>query len=164
MKGYLLSIIGTVILSSVLTAILPNGKTTELIKSITRIACILTIVAPVLRFFHAGNLSFREENLNEIFSQEVINQQNGFIEYYSEMRIRETERALEQELLEKYKAKVSVTLRYERQIEWLDEKYETERIKITQILVRGREDMEENVWLEMLEYLRKNYCSEVLIE
>ena len=50
MNEYVLSVIGTVLIASVLTAILPEGKTSGIIKGITRLVCVVAIVAPVVSF------------------------------------------------------------------------------------------------------------------
>lgn len=165
MNEYLLCVIGTVIVSAILTAILPEGKTLGLVKTITRLACILAIVSPVLRFLRVGELTFGGmENSKEIFSQSVIEGEEAFIEYYSEMRIRETERALESELSEKYGLDTEVTLLCEKQTERVDGKYISNRIKIKEIRVKLKKSSNEEVLKKMWEYLTKNYCSEVLIE
>ena len=165
LSEYLLCVIGTVIVSAILTAILPEGKTSGLIKTITRLACILAIVSPVLRFLRVGELSFGGmENSKEIFSQSVIEGEEAFIEYYSEMRIRETERALERELSERYGLDTEVTLLCEKQTETVDGKYPSNRIKIKEIRVKLKKLSNEEVLKKMWEYLKKNYCSEVLIE
>lgn len=165
MNEYLLSVIGTVILSAVLTAILPEGRTLGVVKAVARLACVLAIVAPVLNFFRSGNLSaFGEKNSDRIFSESVIEAEETFIEYYSEMRIRETERALELELSEKYSVEAEVALAYKRQEERVDGRYASDKIKITGIHVKLKEKSNEEVLQKMWEYLTKNYCSEVLIE
>lgn len=165
LNEYLLCVIGTVIVSAILTAILPEGKTLGLVKTITRLACILAIVSPVLRFLRVGELTFGGmENSKEIFSQSVIEGEEAFIEYYSEMRIRETERALESELSEKYGLDTEVTLLCEKQTERVDGKYISNRIKIKEIRVKLKKSSNEEVLKKMWEYLTKNYCSEVLIE
>ena len=158
MNGYLLSIAGVVILSAILSAILPSGKTSGLIKSVMRTACILAIISPIVTFFRSGSLSVGGiKNSDMIFSQSVIEQEQAFIHYHSEMRISETEKALEKEIFERFSVETDVALSWE---------FETDNdaIKITQIrvILTGQRDGEvlKNMW----EYLTKNYCSEVLIE
>ena len=155
MNAYLLSILGTVLLSTILTAILPNGKTTQLIRMITRLVCILAIISPILSFFKTGSLSLEKEVFSDFFSDSVIEEEASFIEYYSQLRIRETEDALERELFEKYAVEGEVTLTYER-VE--------DKIRITQMCVVLQEMQEEEVLQSMWEYLTKKYCKEVLIE
>ena len=158
MSGYLLSIAGVVILSAILSTVLPNGKTSGLIKSVMRMACILAIISPIVTFFRTGSLSVSGvKNSDAIFSQSVIEQEQAFIHYHSEMRIAETEKALEKEILQQFSVEVSVDLSW---------KFETgyDAIKITKIHVVSMEEKDGEVLKKMWEYLTKNYCSEVLIE
>ena len=156
MSKYLLSIIGTVLLSAFLTAILPDGKTNGVIKAVARLACTLAIIAPILQFFQSGTAAFVEVKKTEtIFSQSVIDAEESFIHYYSELRIRETEKALTQDIAEKYGIEVSVS------IDW---KKEEKEIFLEKIYVNTMEQQNEEALKNMWEYLTKNYCSEVLIE
>ena len=165
MSGYLLSIIGTILIATFITAILPEGKTSGIIKSMTRLACILAIVSPVLNFFRSGSLSFgKNEKSESIFTDTVIEGAETFINYYSEMRVEETEKAIAQEILEKYQLETEIDLLWERQTEAVDEKYVSDAIRITEIRVKTMDRQDEEVLRNMWEYLTKNYCSEVLIE
>ena len=156
MREYLLSIIGTVFFSALLTAILPDGKCAGLIKAIARMACTLAIVSPVLSFFQSGELSFiKIEKTQTNFSQSVIDEQQAFIHYYSELRIKEAEAALEKELKDVQGISVKVSIQWH---------YESEGIYIEKVSVKTLEQYEEEVLQKMWEYLTKNYCSEVLIE
>lgn len=152
MNGYLLTVIGTVLIAALLTAIAPDGKTSGLIKAIAKSACLLAIVAPIPSYLHSENFDEKNGDLQTIFSQTVIETDEDFIKYYSEMRIRATAQALEAELKEKFSVVASVEL------EWINE---SDEIKITKIIVRT-ENGEANT--AMWEYLTKNYCSEVMIE
>ena len=152
MNVYLLSVIGTVLVASILTAIAPEGKTSGIIKAIAKSACLLAIVAPIPSYLNSGNSDEKNADLQTIFSQTVIETDEDFIKYYSEMRIRATAQALEAELKEKFSVQTSV------EFEWRNE---SDEIKITKIIVKT-ENGEKNV--AMWEYLTKNYCSEVLIE
>lgn len=165
MKTYLLSVIGTVLLCALLTAIAPEGKTSGAIKGIAKLACILIIISPILRFFQIGADGTAEDEFSNIFfSENVIRTDETFIKYYSEMRIRETETALEKELMEKYSVSTEVSLQWEQETQAVAEMYEEEKIKITGLFVTVKQDVNEEVRKNMWEYLTKNYCSEVLIE
>lgn len=156
MKEYLLSIIGTVLLSAFLMAILPEGKTNGMIKAVTRLACTLAIIAPILQFFQSGTAAFIEVKKGEtIFSQSVIDAEEAFIHYYSELRVRETEKALQKDIAQTCGIKAVVS------IDW---KKENEGIRIEKIHVITTEQQNEEALKNMWEYLTKNYCSEVLIE
>ena len=152
MNGYLLSVIGTVLLAALLTAIAPEGKTAGVIKAITKSACVLAIVAPIPSYLHSENSDKKNENTQTFFSQTVIETDEDFIKYYSEMRIRATAQALEEELKEKFSVQTSVEL------EWT---YQSDEIKITKIFVKTESG---EAHTAMWEYLTKNYCSEVMIE
>ena len=156
MSGYLLCVIGTVLVCSILTAIAPEGKTSAVIKGVARLACILAIIAPVFNFLKKGEIAiFKDKNGQEIFSQEGIDGEVAFIQYYSEMRISQTEQALQAEIEEKYEVFAEVTLAWSR-VE--------EEIRVDEIRVSLPEKTGEEVRREVWEYLTKNYCSEVLIE
>ncbi len=160
MNEYLLSVIGAVLLSALLTAILPEGKTAPVIKAVSRMVCVLAIIAPVLTFFQKQAKQQSVENLPTFFKQSVIDGQETFIKYYSEMRVRDAEISLEEEIRAKYGIPVEITLLWEN-----DGKYnDFDEIKIIRICVELMKKAEEEVVSEMMEYLRKNYCSEVQIE
>ena len=160
MNAYVLSVIGTVVFSAVLICIIPEGKMASLIKGIAKTACVAVIVAPILRFFHTGDIpSFFYQNTQEIFSQSGIETDTEFIQYYSEMRIRQAQEHLQAELFEKYDVQTKVTF------EWIwEEKDGKEEIYITKIKVSDMEMQTEEKKNEVREYLSQNYCSEVQIE
>lgn len=164
MNGYLLSIIGTVLLCAILTAIAPQGKTSGAIKGVAKLACVLVIVSPVLRFFKTGEIGGNStENSPTFFPQTGIETDEAFIQYYSEMRVRETERALQEEILERYAVEAQVTLLWERERETVGQYYQTERIKINEIRVKCAQEPSKELRESMREYMAGNYCSEVWI-
>ena len=156
MSGYLLSLIGVVLLSAILTAILPEGKTAGLIKSVMRMVCVLTIISPVLNFLGEGAWAVSGiKNSTAILPETGIQQDSAFIHYYSELRIRETENALELEIAKTQGISSEVS------IQWTEQ---NEGIYIKKICVKTLEKQDEEALRIMWEYLTKNYCSEVLIE
>lgn len=163
MSGYVLCVIGTVLLSAILTAILPEGKTAGVIKGITRLVCVLAIVSPVLQFLQSKDLASSKKT-SGIFSENVIEVDESFIQYYSEKRVEETETALAEELATKYGVDVAVTIRWEYEREEYQDKYEWNGIRVTEISIKNKGGASEEIINEMAEYITKNYCSEVLIE
>ncbi len=158
MSAYLLKIVGIVLISSVLTAILPSGKTSGVIKGIAKLLCLVVIVSPImqtLRAFHSTDGDGQEN----YFSQSVIKTDESFIQYYSETRILEAEQALEKELNEQFNVDSEVVLEWESM-----ENQSAVKLKITKILVRIKSDVETEKRKQIRAYLAKNYCSEVLIE
>lgn len=168
MSAYLLSIIGTVLLSAVLTAITPEGKTTSVIKGITKLACLLIIVAPVPKFLQSFSSSKGSgqdrENFETFFGESVIQTDMDFIKYYSEMRIRSAETALTRELRDNFSISVAVTLIWELDENVENGVYDVENIEIKKIKVQTENEISEEDKKAMWEYLTKNYCSEVQIE
>ncbi len=165
MNGYLLKIMGTVLLCALFTAILPDGKTSSVIKSMTRLACVLIIVAPILSFFKSGTLEdLLEGNEEDFFAQSVIREDTEFIQYYSELRVQETQKALEEELSNKYSIAAKVELYWRMEVETFADVYATENIRVEGIRVETQGEVQEEIKQEVWRYLTKNYCSEVLIE
>lgn len=153
MKEYLLCIIGTVLFCAILTAIIPDGKTSGIIKGVTRLVCVLAIITPITAILQKKENDKISDNLSGIFGETVIQTDTDFINYYSEMRISETERRLAEELQERFGVNTVVELDWELQ---------PDTIKITRIRVTGDGMGEEK--MKVWEYLTKNYCSEVWIE
>ncbi len=162
MSGYLLSVIGIVLIAAVLTAVCPNGKTAATVKAITRLACVLAIVAPILRFFKTGAWENLQNNSSD-FTQIGIPTDVGFIEYYSQLRIAENERALECELLEKYEilATVSFLWSFEEEKNGI---YNFEQIRIEKINVKTAQAVEQEKVREIQAKMQKEYGCEVWIE
>ncbi len=155
MNGYLLSVIGTVLITTVLVAILPEGKTSKVVQGIAKCICLLAIVAPIPNLLKSVKSDEKDFDSQIIFSQTVIETDEDFINYYSELRIRAAQEDLEREIEEKFFVQSEITLAWE---------YESEEIRITAINVRVEKELNEEEKTSMWEYLTKNYCSEVLIE
>ena len=150
MNGYLLSVIGTVLLSAVLTAIAPNGKTAFVIKNVAKLACLLVIVSPLLTYVQREK---KGGDLKNNSTKEVINTDESFIQYYSEMKVRQAEETLEKEIFEKLSLSCKLTFSWELL---------EDVIFIRKITVLSPIDTEEKE--SLYEYLTKNYCSEVVFE
>ena len=165
LSGYVLSVIGTVLLCSVLTVLLPEGRTAAIIKAITRLVCVLAIVAPVLKFLQSKNISFEDtQNSQGIFSETVIQTDESFIKYYSERRIAYAQTALEEELQQKFAADTDVIFTWQAVTDAYADKYPWEKLQITKIRIVNRKEQSEEVKGKMWDYVTENYCSEVLIE
>ena len=164
MSGYAMSVIGIILISAILTAVLPSGKTGSVIKGVTRLACVLVIVMPILVFFQSGEWEIDKTFFQGEFSETVIQTDGAFIQYYSEMRVREAEDKLEEELFKEFSVRANVTLVWETEKSAYASYYEDEKIKITRIYVVNDKKQAEEVEKAMWGYLTKNYCSEVLIE
>ncbi len=165
MNEYLLSVIGTVLLCSLLTALAPEGRTSIVIKGIARLVCVLAIIAPVLRFFKTGDLGeFNEENPDNFFSESVIEGEESFIQYYSELRVREAELALEKELSKQYALTADVALEWRLIKDEFGGYYAVDCIQIVRVRIDVSQEVSKEVKENVASYVTKNYCSEVLIE
>ena len=154
MNGYLLSVIGTILLSALLTAILPNGKTSAVIKAMTKLACLLVIISPVFSYIQAET-GTSNGNSSKNLSQSGIQTDEAFITYYCEMRIQNAQAQLESEIKEKFDFDCKVVFAWE---------YDKETIRIIKLTVQPQTELSEQQNSELCEYLTNNYCSEVVIE
>lgn len=157
MNGYLLSVIATILLSAILTAITPKGKTSTVIKGITKLACLLVIISPIFQYIGAGN-AFSQKNSSKNLAQSVIRTDESFISYYSEMRISLAEAQLEEEIENTFGVVTETEFSYEQT---------GENIKITKITVKMSDENDESVVVnkeKIVEYLTENYGVEVCIE
>ena len=163
MNNYVLSIIGIVLLCAILLAVLPPGKFAAVVKGATRLVCVLAIIAPILTFLKGNDWSIGKIFDNGLL-ENSISTDRSFIEYYSETRIRETERRLSEELSEKYSAGVNVEIDWKFEDTTYQNIYQGQQIKIVSIHLTGIELLSEEVKNSMVHYLTENYCSEVLLE
>ena len=123
MSEYLLAIVGTVLLSTLIMGISPKGKTTEIIKGTTKVVCLLAIVAPVLKFFQFDG------KWQDFFENSVIETDVDFIKYCSEKRIEYAQDALSKVLAEEFDREFTVTFVWSYAIVE-NGGYETEEVKI----------------------------------
>ena len=164
MNGYVLAVVGTVLISSILTMLIPEGKCSALIKNITKLACLVVLIAPIPKLLGSEHffdvfLSKNTENADHFFQDDGINADEAFIEYYCELRVHETQNALEKELLSRFNVSADVDLSW-RFIGETD----VDGLKITKINVKLHQTVEEATKTKMCTYLTESYCSEVLIE
>ena len=150
LDAYLLGVIGTILLGAFLTAILPEGKTSGIVRAMTRLVCLLVIISPVLNFLNNEN-GKNEKN----FAKSVIQTDESFIQYYSELRVENAESAIETELLQYFEVACVVSIRWE---------LKNDEIHVQKIFLTVDEHCSEEVKARMCEYVTKNYCSEVLLE
>ncbi len=106
MNEYILGVIGTVLLSALILSVLPEGKTATLIKSITKLLCVLSVTAPVFQFVSG-------KNVEKIFDETSIKEDASYIEYCSKKSVEETQKQLEIFIEEEYSLSASVRLQWE---------------------------------------------------
>ena len=150
LDAYLLGVIGTILLGTFLTAILPEGKTSGIVRAMTRLVCLLVIISPVLNFLNNEN-GKNEKN----FVKSVIQTDESFIQYYCELRVQNAETAIQTELLQSFQTACKVSICWE---------LKNDEIHVQKILLTVDKNCSEEVKARMCEYVTKNYCSEVLLE
>lgn len=164
MKEYLLMIAGVIVLSTFLTALIPSGKMESIIKSVTKLACLLVIVSPILRFFQTGKLyADSENNSNIIFTQNVIESEASFIQYYCEMRALATQDALEKELQEQFGITSKTCVHWELDGDANDYDF-SKNIRILRITVQLSKSIDEEIAFKIKNHIQTKYDCEVTIE
>ncbi len=158
MSEYLLSVMGTVLFCALLTAILPEGKTTNTVKGITKVACLLVIISPILIFLN--DFTKGEENSSVFFDKKGIETDDSFIKYYQELKVNAAEDTLESEIKNKFNVDTNITLFWSV----INESETEEKIKIDKIQVKLPSKTGGEMKDSILVFLKNNYCSEVLIE
>ena len=167
MSAYLLSIIGIVLLTAILSAVLPDGKTVKFIKGIAKLCCLAVILAPVLGFFKEA--SDGKINFPFFSSETVIETDGAFIDYCSTKRVENAEEDLEEKMEELFSVRVEATLLWEYcgavteggKDGYLSV-YEGTEIKITKVLLKDIEgNIDEEVREKMKEHITDKYGCEV---
>ena len=153
MSGYLLSVIGVVLFSSLLLAALPNGKTGEVIRGVARIACIVAILSPVVYFFVDSG------DMGSFFDESGIETGASFIQYCSEERIKAAEKQLQTELSELYEGIRSVKIFWEA-AEIRYGEYSADGIKVLRIVVYADKMPTVSTTTKIIEYLFTKYGCE----
>lgn len=165
MKNYLFTIIGTVLVSAIITVLIADGKTSSIIRNITRLVCVLVIISPIFNSIYVKNPdTFLWEEKSDYFSENVIEAHTNFIQYYSELRIENAEKLLEEELFNKFKVKINTDIHWEFNEENALDIYAKNNIKILRINISVSGTISEEVKKSMCEYVANTYCSEVKIE
>ena len=164
MSAYALSVVGTVLLSAILTMLVPEGKCSALIKGVAKLACVVVLIAPIPQYLKNDNFfdlirGENVENTDVFFEENGITADESFIRYYCELRIAYTQKALEVDLQDKYAVSATVSLEWE----FVNET-DVDGLKITKIIVKTDENTTIGVKNDMTKYLSNTYCSEVQIE
>ncbi len=164
MNEYVLSVIGTVLLSALLTAIIPEGKTAATIKGVTKAVCVLIIVAPILSFFQSKDKVLSAEEAKENFFQENgLQTDEEFIEYVSTERVAFVEKKIERELFEEFSIEADVQIVWQEEMQEVGG-YSNRQIYVKNIIVKGLLTQEQELQKSIIDYITKNYYKEVLLE
>ena len=113
MSEYLMEIMGIVLISVLLTNLLPRGKTSVLIKNTIRLCTYLCILTPAFDFFISLNGKSQpafQEIFTDYFSETVIQTDESYIKYCSEKSIENAENCIEKTVFERYGERVEISL------------------------------------------------------
>ena len=153
MSGYLLSVVGIVLFTSILLAIVPTGKTSEIVKAIARLACVVTILAPIVQFFVSDG------EFGTFFVESSIQTESTFIQYSSKTRVEEVEKILEEKIEVEFGVPVDVECVW-RIVEKQEGMYEGQKIHIEKVFVKTKTE-ELSDWKKTVEaFIQKEYGCE----
>lgn len=149
-----MKIIGIVLLSVLLTNLLPTGKTSALIKNTVRLCAYLCILAPAFDFFVSLN-GKNQPKFNEIFtdyfSETVIPTDEFYIKYCSEKSIENAENSIEKRILDEYEISVDIILRASVEVNSFE-------IKIEKGILKAFNCENETLLKEICVTLENEYC------
>ena len=143
MTEYLLTITGIVLISTILTNVLPLGKTSEIIKNVVRLCLYLAILSPIYQFFQNQFTNGNNSIFQNYFDKSVIETDNDYIKYCSEKSVENTERLLQEELLEEYGIVATVTVQLFAESTKIEKIY-IETIDVDERTIKSLESAYEN--------------------
>lgn len=153
MSGYLLSVVGIVLFTSILLAIVPTGKTSEIVKAIARLACVVTILAPIVQFFVSDG------EFGTFFVESSIQTESTFIQYSSKTRVEEVEKILEEKIEVEFGVPVDVECVWHI-VEKQEGMYEGQKIHIEKVFIKTKTE-ELSDWKKTVEaFIQKEYGCE----
>lgn len=120
MGGYLLTILGVVILGVVIDVILPSGSTSKYISGIFAIVVMFVIISPVLAWVKNGY------NIQDYFTLQDISLDDKLMHNINNSKFNELEKQIEQELNDKGYSNIKVDIQFS---------IESTNVKISQVLV-----------------------------
>ena len=120
MGGYLLSILGVVILGVVIDVILPSGSTSKYISGIFAIVVMFVIISPVLTWVKNGY------SIKDYFTLQDISLDEKLLYNINNAKFNELEKEIEQELSDNGYTNVKVDIQFST---------DATNVKISQFLV-----------------------------
>ncbi len=105
MKAYILSVCGAVLISALVTLLMPEGRSGKFIGGILRLFCLLAILAPLLAFVRS--------DLPDLSSSAQSAPDGAFIEYFYGRYAKEQGKMLEKTLEEEFSLSLNVQIGWE---------------------------------------------------
>lgn len=120
MTGYLLSLLGIIMLGVLIDVILPNGSTSKYISGIFAIFVMFVMISPVLKFVNG------DYNLTDHLTSSDIQINDKLLTSINNSKFNELERDMEKELADNGYYNVKIDIKF---------KQVAENVEITQVLV-----------------------------
>ncbi|MBQ4268434.1 MAG: hypothetical protein IJB97_02155 [Clostridia bacterium] len=165
MNAYILSVLGIVLFSSMITVMIPDGKTAGFIKGIARLVCVFAIVAPLINFFQNGAKNGNGEN---IFLNSVIKTDEAYIDYCSKISIKTAEKQVIQTVEKEYGIACEIQFQWQYAEKTTDGlngfflvHYEGKAVKVTEIQIRFPSETPEETQNEIIRRIQTDTGCEV---
>ena len=156
MSGYLLTLLGVILLGVLVDVILPSGSTAKYISGIFSIFVVFVIVSPLLSFIKKGY------NLKDYFSNEQIELDNKLLGSFNKAKFSKLERDIEQELANNGYENVSVCITLDTEENEL--KIQTIQVDITKLVIKAKdENINKYVYIRQVIMSRVAVSEEVIV-
>lgn len=107
MQAYILSVCGAVIISALVTLLLPEGKTGKFINGILKLFCLLVVLVPLFGFFkELKNPGFPD-------SSQEASLDDGFIDYAFAVRAKEDGEKIDKTIADEFSVVVSSSVAWD---------------------------------------------------
>ena len=157
MSEYLLSVVGVAFLASIVNSVIPDGKTSGMVKTTMKMLCMVVILTPFAKI-----ISKEPQSFENYFTQSSIKIDESYIEYCSEKAILVAQTQIEKELFHEFGVQAFVEIDWEYEHE--DAKTWTNEIKISCVCVSLNENVSSKVQANISEYITNRYGCKAVIE
>ena len=107
MQAYILCVCGAVIISALVTLLLPEGKTGKFINGILKLFCLLVVLVPLFGFFkELKNPDFPD-------SSQEASLDDGFIDYAFDVRAKEDGEKIDKTIADEFSVVVSSSVAWD---------------------------------------------------
>jgi len=105
MSSYILSVCGAVIISALVSIIMPEGKTGKFINGIVKIACVLIMVSPIISWVYKLK-GEKSQSVNNI----KVDIDDDFLNYFNNVKAEELEKDIKKIIENQYDIEVFVEI------------------------------------------------------
>lgn len=105
MSSYILSVCGAVIISALVSIIMPEGKTGKFINGIVKIACVLIMVSPIISWVYKLK-GEKSQSVNNI----KVDIGDDFLNYFNNVKAEELEKDIKKIIENQYDIEVFVEI------------------------------------------------------